>query len=107
MILSAEQVQQFHEEGYLVFPGLITGESWDRHMTVFRELVAHSRTLHEPSEHFSLAPDDTGKPTPGRLHKIQGVCVVEDVDSQATFTRFPCFTTTLSCPLASSPARAL
>lgn len=77
MGLTAEQIQQYRDEGYLVFPGLISGDAWEKYMEVFRELVERSRSMQSPSEHFSLSPDENGKPIPGRLHKVQGVCVVD------------------------------
>src|SRR5438552_18973689 len=77
MGLSAEQVPHYQDEGYLVFEALIQGETWERAMAVFHELVACSRAMTRSEGHYNLAPDAAGKPIPGRLHKIQGVCVAD------------------------------
>lgn len=78
MGLTTEQVRQYREEGYLILEALIQGETWERHMRVFHELVEGSRSLTESCNGYSLAPDADGKPIPGRLHKIQGVCVADE-----------------------------
>jgi len=78
MRLTSDQTQQFREEGYLIFDGLLSPERVAYYRDIFEELVAHSRTLTAPDGHWSLAPDKDGKPIPGRLHKIQGVCLVEE-----------------------------
>jgi hypothetical protein len=77
MGLTTDQVGRYRDEGYLILEALIAGEALKRAMDVFRELVAGSRSLTAPSGAYSLAPDAEGKPIPGRLHKIQGVCVSE------------------------------
>lgn len=77
MSLTTDQVRHYREEGYLVLEALIQGETWNRSMNVFRELVAESRSLNESRGAYNLAPDAGGKPIPGRLHKIQGVCVAD------------------------------
>jgi len=33
--------------------------------------------MEAPEGGFCLAPDPEGKPVPGLLHKVQGVCLVE------------------------------
>ena len=76
MLTSAETVR-FHEEGYLVFERLISGEKLDYYLDIFDELVEQGRSLQAPIPHFSLELDDNDQPIPGMLHKIQGVCVTE------------------------------
>lgn len=76
-MLTDEQVKQFQENGYLVFEGLIQGDKLAYYKGVFDELVAEGKKLNEERPHWSLELDQEGKPRPGLLHKIQGVCVVD------------------------------
>ena len=75
MGLTEDQVRRYRDEGYLILEGLLQGAVRDGYMEVFRALVAGSRSLQEPIGAYSLSFDAEGKPMPGRLHKIQGVCV--------------------------------
>jgi hypothetical protein len=77
MALNETQVRQFREEGYLALEGLIPEERLARYLAVMDELVARGRELRETGGGFHLAPDAAGRPVPGLLHKVQGVCVVE------------------------------
>src|SRR5882724_4357305 len=77
MSLTAGQVDEYRNRGYLIFDGLLAGDALQRSLRVLRQLVERSRSQEKPDAHWSLALDAEGKPTPGRLHKIQGVCVVE------------------------------
>src|SRR5437016_4809641 len=77
MGLTAEQVERYQEDGYLILEALIRGENRDRHMAVFHELVARGSAMTEPRGPYQLTLDEAGKPIPGRLHKIQGVGVEE------------------------------
>ena len=77
MRLTDKQVQQFHEEGYLVFENLIHGEKLKAYQDLFDELVERGRTLSIGSPHWSFEFNEDHEPIPGFLHKIQGVCVVE------------------------------
>ena len=45
MQLTDKQVQQFHEEGYLIFENLIHGEKLKAYQELFDDLVEHSITL--------------------------------------------------------------
>ncbi len=76
-MLSKEETARFQEEGYLVFEGLITGERLAHHKSVFDQLVARGSKLREQERHWVLELDASEKPVPGRLHKVQGVCIVE------------------------------
>ena len=78
MALSETEKQVFGNQGFLIFPGLLSSETIAEYTSIFQELVEHARTMERPSEHFSLAPDGEGKPIPGLLHKVQGVCVVDE-----------------------------
>ena len=49
-----------------------------QYRAVFDELVERSRSLTESQDGFNLAPDEQGRPIPGRLHKLQGVGVVDE-----------------------------
>ena len=77
MRLTDEQVRRYGEEGYLILAGLIPADRLARYRGIFDELVEQSRALTESQGHFNLAPDEAGKPIPGRLHKIQGVGEVD------------------------------
>ena len=77
MSLTPEQIQHFSQEGYLVFPGLLKGEKLARYKELLDELVERARSMPEPQGNFALQPDSEGSPIPGRLFKVQGVCVVE------------------------------
>ncbi len=77
-MLTDDQVKQFQENGYLVFERLIHGEKLAHYKSVFDELVAEGRNLKEEQPHWTLELDEKGKPRPGLLHKVQGVCVVDD-----------------------------
>ncbi|MDA0337280.1 MAG: phytanoyl-CoA dioxygenase family protein [bacterium] len=76
-MLDAAQLEQFHNEGYLIFEGLIPGPQLEHYVSVFDELVARGRQLTTSEGHFSLELDADGAPRPGLLHKVQGVCVLE------------------------------
>ncbi len=78
MELTAEQVAEYREKGFLILDGVLDPAAVDRAMGVFRDLVEQSRARQEPDGHWSLAIDAEGRPVPGRLHKIQGVAVVDE-----------------------------
>jgi ectoine hydroxylase-related dioxygenase (phytanoyl-CoA dioxygenase family) len=78
MGLNDAQVQQYADAGYLVLEGLIPAERLARYRRIFDELVERSRSLTESRDGFNLAPDEQGRPIPGRLHKLQGVCVTDE-----------------------------
>lgn len=78
MKLNADQVEQFRKEGFLILPAFFEGEKLARHKAVFDSLVERSRSLQDSDGAFSLAPDENGKAIPGQLHKIQGVCLVDE-----------------------------
>ena len=76
-MLTESQKREFHDRGYLVFEGLLQGARLARYQSVLDELVERGRALREPEDHWSLELDTDGRPRPGLLHKVQGVCVVE------------------------------
>mgnify|MGYP002640813779 CR=1 FL=1 len=76
-MLDAAQLEQFHNEGYLIFEALISGPQLDHYVAVFDELVTQGRQLTTSEGHFTLELDADGAPQPGLLHKVQGVCVFE------------------------------
>jgi len=78
MRLTDLQIQQYAEVGYLVLDAVIPDERLARYRRIFDELVERSRSLTESRDGFNLAPDERGAPIPGRLHKVQGVCVVDE-----------------------------
>ena len=77
MQLTDKQVQQFHEEGYLIFENLIHGEKLKAYQDLFDDLVERSLTVPLGIPHWTFEFGEDHKPIPGFLHKIQGVCVVE------------------------------
>ena len=77
MALSTEQIDQYQEEGYLIFPALLPEERRLQYCRLFDQLVEKARALQESRGGYNLAPDEEGRPIPGRLHKIQGVYVEE------------------------------
>lgn len=78
MRLTEDAVRQYREEGYLVLPALLPEEKRRKYRAIFDELVARSREMTTSGDGFNLAPDAEGRPIAGRLHKIQGVCVVDE-----------------------------
>ena len=77
-MLTDDQIKQFQEKGYLVFERLITGDKLAYYKGVFDELVDQGSQLTDEQPHWSLELDEDGKPRPGFLHKVQGVCVVDE-----------------------------
>src|SRR5690242_5251646 len=78
MQLSAELTARYKEEGYLIFPALLPEEKRVGYKRLFDSLVEKATQITESKDGFHLAPDAAGKPIPGLLHKIQGVCLVEE-----------------------------
>jgi hypothetical protein len=78
MNLTPQEIDEFRDRGYLIFDGLLDRSTVERSVGLFNELVAKSREMAAPTDHWSLALDIEGRPIPGRLHKIQGVCVVDE-----------------------------
>lgn len=77
MSLEPNLIQQYRDQGYLIFPALISPEGVRRYCALFEELIERASALQDSEGGFCLAPDTEGKPIPGRLHKVQGVCCVE------------------------------
>ena len=59
LALSAEQVEHFHREGYLVVEGVVTGAALDELREVTDHFLARARELDAPDEALDLAPDHT------------------------------------------------
>ena len=76
-MLTNQEIQQFHEEGYLIFESLICGEKLKSYVAIFDELIQRSREVPIGTPHWSFELDDDHQQIAGFLHKIQGVCVVE------------------------------
>lgn len=76
-MLTSHEFQQYREEGYLIFPALISGELLQRYKGLLDDLVERARALKTNEDGFTLQPDDQGHLITGRLFKVQGVCVVE------------------------------
>ena len=78
MSLNEKEIQHFHDEGYLICEAIIPPDRLAHYKSVFEELVKRSRSMTESGHGFNLAPDENGKATPGLLHKVQGVGVVDE-----------------------------
>ena len=77
MSLAMEQIEQFNHEGYLIFPALIHGDRLARYKGILDSLVEQARSMETSQGAFALQPDQNGQLIPGRLFKVQGVCVEE------------------------------
>ena len=77
-MLTDEQLRQFRDDGFLVFEALIQGERLAYYKQVFDELVTQGSKITEQTPHWALELDERGEPRAGLLHKVQGVCVVDD-----------------------------
>src|SRR4051812_38842093 len=78
MQLTKDQITEYRERGYLILDGLLGQAKVEKAMALFQELVEQCRSRQAPDPHWSLTVDAEGRPIPGRLHKIQGVGVVEE-----------------------------
>ena len=78
MKLTDEQIRRFGEEGYLILEAVIPPDKVAKYRAIFDELVERSRALTTSQDGYNLAPDAEGRPIPGRLHKLQGVGVVDE-----------------------------
>src|SRR5262249_34202824 len=78
MKLSDQQVRQYREEGYLIFPAILSPDRIAHYRAIFDELVERSRALAKSEGGFNLAPDEEGRAIAGRLHKIQGVGLADE-----------------------------
>ncbi len=74
-MLTPAEIEQYHQDGYLVFERLIHGDTLDRYLRVLRDALARSRDI--PSDaHWAFELNEHGIERPEHmLHKIQGVCV--------------------------------
>ena len=74
---AGEQIDQFHEQGYLILERLIDGEKLNCYMSIFDELVNRSKSVPIGTPHWKFEIDADRQQNPELLHKIQGVCIVE------------------------------
>ena len=77
MSLGLHEIEQFREKGYLIFPALIHGEKLAHYKRILDGLVERATSMDTSQVGFTLQPDENGQLIPGRLFKVQGVCVVE------------------------------
>ena len=77
MSLTSNEIQHYREEGYLILPSLVQGEKLAQYMSILGELVDRAKSMPSSQDEFVMQPDMAGEPIPGRLAKVQGVCVVE------------------------------
>ena len=71
------QIDQFHEQGFLIFEKLIDGKKLDYYLSIFDELIGRSKSVPIGTPHWSFEIDADRQQNPELLHKVQGVCVVE------------------------------
>lgn len=76
-MLTETETTRYQADGYLIFPALLAGAARERRLALFEKLVERSKGMETSGDGFHLAPDADGKPTPGVLHKVQGVAVVD------------------------------
>ena len=72
-----KQVDQFHEQGFLIFEKLINEKKLDYYLSIFDELIDRSKSVPIGTPHWSFEIDADRQQNPELLHKVQGVCVVE------------------------------
>lgn len=77
-VLTTDEKQRFESDGFLVFDGLLPDDRVTYYMGVFDDLVEQGRQMSLEAPHWSLEYDAQGKPIAGVLHKVQGVCEVDD-----------------------------
>ena len=70
-------IQQYRDDGYVVFSALVAGQKLISFRNILQELVVRAQTLESSRDGLHLQPDGEGNLIPGRLFKVQGVCVVE------------------------------
>ena len=70
-------IQQYRDDGYVVFSALVAGQKLISFRNILQELVVRAQTLESSRDGLHLQPDGEGNLIPGRLFKTQGVCVVE------------------------------
>lgn len=78
MRLTRDEVERYREEGYLILPAILPQEKCRQYRAVFDDLVARGREMTASADGFNLAPDAEGRPIAGRLHKVQGVALVDE-----------------------------
>ena len=94
-MLTSKQIDQFKQEGYLIFESLIPPEKVEYYVSIFDQLVQHGKSLTEHQSHYALEIDEDRNLIPGILHKVQGVCVEEPrilqlAKEQAILERIQC-----------------
>lgn len=77
MHLTCEEIQRYHDDGYLIFPALIQRALIADYKRILDELVSATESMESAQCGHSLQPDACGNPIPGRLFKVQGVCCVD------------------------------
>lgn len=75
-MLTQREIDQYHREGYLLFPALIHGEKLAQYMAMFDAIVEDAKRR-EPGGGWTYELDAEGNVRPEMmLHKVQGVCLV-------------------------------
>jgi phytanoyl-CoA hydroxylase len=76
-MLTDADIIRYHEDGFLIFEGLLQGALLDKYVALFDELVEEA-AHRKQGEGWTYELDDQGEVLPERLlHKIQGVCYLE------------------------------
>ena len=73
-MLSPKEITLYRDQGYLLLPGLLDAEWLRRARAWLDGMVTHASTMAVSDKQFGLAMKD-GQPIPGRLHKVQSLCV--------------------------------
>ena len=75
--LNESEIKKFQANGYLVFEKLIPESYVEYYLDVLDGMVQYAENLKNHKESYFLELDEYSKPIPGRLHKVQGVCVTD------------------------------
>lgn len=77
-MLTQSDLDQYQQQGYLVFEALIHGKRLAHYVALLDELVEQARLRRKQGDGWTYEMDNSGELKPEMLlHKIQGVCVVE------------------------------
>lgn len=75
-MLTKNEIDRYHEDGYLMFPALIDGSRLANYIAMFDTIVSDARNR-KPGGGWTYELDPDGDVRPEMmLHKVQGVCLV-------------------------------
>jgi len=76
-MLTPAQISQYQNDGFLVFPQLLSSTKLKKYIEMVDALVEMGKSLIDPQPHWSLEFSEDRQPIPGMLHKVQGAFLVE------------------------------